>query len=455
MKLKGGYQVPVQGKPAPEIKHLPVNAPLNIPLFSKRFKFTSLKVVTGDDVYCGQIIAEDPSLFSTPLLSPCNGKVDLDTIAEHILIKPKDNYTAKHELTQSSESILTALLNMGVWPFICNALSGDVVDPSKPPTSIIIPVFSTESFSADPSVYLPEESNDFLRGLKLLTQISGIKNVFIVIPDKEPRGLEKIIKEMKNLPQIKIEKVPSRYPFDNHKLLAQSLLPSLAERSAAWHIYAQGVSAAARAYYDKEPFVLRTISTGGPGFTSPAHLRVPLGYPLDKILLECGNQKSTSLIWGGIFSGVLFPEQQKGIDVECQGITSVPIPQSREVLAFANPGFSKHSYGRIYLSLLRPSFKERSTTSIRGEHRPCVSCGFCENICPARLLPFQIHRYAQADMLEDLQRMGIERCVQCGLCTYVCPSKRDVITALSQARTRLQEEFYPEEKTGESVTTAY
>ena len=51
------------------------------------------------------------------------------------------------------------------------------------------------------------------------------------------------------------------------------------------------------------------------------------------------------------------------------------------------PGPDRGSYSKCFLSTLRRSFAERFTTALRGERRPCVSCGFCEEVCPAGIMP--------------------------------------------------------------------
>ena len=87
------------------------------------------------------------------------------------------------------------------------------------------------------------------------------------------------------------------------------------------------------------------------------------------------------------------------------------------------PGADRRSYSKCFLSALRGMLAERLTTALRGETRACVSCGFCEEVCPARIMPHLIHKCLYQDALEDAERLGVGRCTRCGLCAYVCPSK--------------------------------
>ena len=93
-----------------------------------------------------------------------------------------------------------------------------------------------------------------------------------------------------------------------------------------------------------------------------------------------------------------------------------------------------------------PGFREDATTGVRGEPRPCVSCSFCEQACPARLTPHLIYKYANKNRLEEAQRFGANLCVNCGLCSYVCPSKIDNKKGILEAQEALQREALAEEK---------
>jgi Na+-translocating ferredoxin:NAD+ oxidoreductase RnfC subunit len=103
-------------------------------------------------------------------------------------------------------------------------------------------------------------------------------------------------------------------------------------------------------------------------------------------------------------------------------------------------GADRGSYSACFLSTLMTEFRERLTTAVRGEGRPCISCNFCEEVCPVNLTPHLLHKYLHRDLLEEAGRAGVESCISCGLCSYVCPSKINLEAQFIEARRLIEED---------------
>ena len=73
-------------------------------------------------------------------------------------------------------------------------------------------------------------------------------------------------------------------------------------------------------------------------------------------------------------------------------------------------------------------------------HSPCVSCGACVLVCPARLKPSNLSRYAEFALHERCRiNRHIESCLECGLCGYVCIARRPVLQYIRLAKRKLAE----------------
>ncbi len=60
-------------------------------------------------------------------------------------------------------------------------------------------------------------------------------------------------------------------------------------------------------------------------------------------------------------------------------------------------------------------------------HSPCINCGACVLVCPARLTPSMLSRYAEFALHDRCRKEHIFSCLDCGLCGYVCVARRPVL----------------------------
>jgi formate hydrogenlyase subunit 6/NADH:ubiquinone oxidoreductase subunit I len=66
---------------------------------------------------------------------------------------------------------------------------------------------------------------------------------------------------------------------------------------------------------------------------------------------------------------------------------------------------------------------------------PCIRCGWCEYICPARCSPAEFLRAQRDHDLSRAHAAGLDSCIDCGLCTSVCPSNLPLYQFIDRLRT--------------------
>jgi len=449
VKFKGGYNVLLQGRPQGSIKVMAEPQQLCLPLQSRRFQFTQICVKEGAPVKAGDILAIDPDNYNIPLLAPRGGRVRLEKLANHLVLddleKPVPRNVANGHDIQHVERLGTAmakretLVRLGAWQFFYDAHTDALPDPTGTPQAVIVSAVNFEPFVARGDTLLHTYLLNFTRGLEHLQSLLEYQPIYFVLPNVRSEFADLVRNRIRGYAWVNIVEIPPIYPYDNFEILARALGLSPAQ-GPVWATRIEGVLAVDQALTLARPCLTRTISVGGIGVISPGHLEVVPGYPLKTIVEEHVFEPNPRVINGGILAGSEYGPEDIGVDVECRGITVLPELKEREFLGFMRPGFNRSSYSACFLSAMMHRIRERLSTGMRGELRPCVSCNFCEEVCPAGISPHLIHKYLYRDLIEEAAYARVDLCVECGLCSYVCPSKIDLRAQFTEARRIIEQD---------------
>jgi electron transport complex protein RnfC len=74
---------------------------------------------------------------------------------------------------------------------------------------------------------------------------------------------------------------------------------------------------------------------------------------------------------------------------------------------------------------------------------PCIRCGECVQVCPARLLPQELNTAALRSDSLRLRELGLRDCIECGCCDYVCPSKIPMLERFIAAKRAQLDQLAP------------
>ena len=450
MRFRGGYNVLLKGKPESAVKVMTEPKVLYLPLRSERFTFTDISVKNGQKVSGGNVLAKDPDNYAVPLLAPRSGTVRLKAVENHIVLEDAAQLEehadiAAKEMQHVEKKMGAAgikrykLLSLGAWQFFYDAFTGELPDPLGRPQAVIVSTLSLEPFLTRGDVQLHKRLLNFTRGLEHLQSLLEYQPIYLVLPDITSEFANLIRNQIRGYAWVNMLEIPLKYPYDNFAILARRL--NLKRGGGpVWAVRTEGVLAVDRALTLTKPCTVRIVSIGGTGINMPTHMKVMPGYPIQKIKEKHVFEPAARVINGGILTGKILPAETMGIDTECRGITILHEHEEREFLGFIRPGWDRHCYADCYLSSLRKKFSERFTTAIRGELRPCIACNYCEEVCPAGIMPYLIHKYLYADLLEEVEQARVDLCVECGLCSYVCPSKIDLRKQLIDAKDLIAKE---------------
>jgi electron transport complex protein RnfC len=148
----------------------------------------------------------------------------------------------------------------------------------------------------------------------------------------------------------------------------------------------------------KLPLVEAIISVG------EAVYRVPTGMRVQDVLDGAGVPYGTDwkIVLGGPMRGTAIADLSVGIPEECTAVTLVQEGVFPEV-----------------------------------QPNPCINCGECVLVCPARIQPGMLSRFAEFKMYESTKAQHVSACLECGMCSFVCPANRPVMQYLLLAKQQL------------------
>jgi electron transport complex protein RnfC len=259
-----------------------------------------------------------------------------------------------------------------------------------------------------------ERAADVVLGSQVMLAASGATRCTIAIEDDKPEAIASIAAAIAAAQDDRIElaELPALYPLGAERQLIEAITGREVPHDAlppAIGVVCQNVgtaAAVARFVGTGEPVVSRIVTVTGSGVVCAGNLEVRIGTPISDVVEACGGYQGdpARLIVGGAMTG--------------RSLSSDLVPTTKSVNCIV----------AATLADLVP----------RDPEMPCIRCGDCATACPARLLPQQLHRAAQADDRDSLARLGLADCIECGCCDYVCPSQIPLTAGFHAARLRMQ-----------------
>ncbi|WP_312255365.1 electron transport complex subunit RsxC [Stutzerimonas nitrititolerans] len=396
------------------IQRMPLPARLIVPLAQHLGAPAEPCVTLGEQVLKGQLIAEASGFVSAPVHAPTSGTVSFigpqpyphvsGMTATAIVIDSdgRDQWIELQPHTEYRQLPPAELLNI-IRQAGINGLGGagfpTAVKLTAPPTqtirTLIINGTECEPYLTADDLLMREKAAELVAGIEILEYLIRPQQVLIGIEDNKPEAIAAVRTAIGERPYV-LKVFPTKYPSGGEKQLIQILtgeeVPS-GGLPADIGMLCQNVGTCV-AVHDAvllgKPLISRITTLTGEALARPMNVEALIGTPVAELLTFAGldSGKLNRLIMGGPMMGFTLPS----MDVPLIKTTNCLLASTLAELPPPPPAL------------------------------PCIRCGECAEVCPASLLPQQLHFFALGQEHEQLKAYNLFDCIECGACAYVCPS---------------------------------
>lgn len=387
-------------------------------------------VKPGERVLYGQPIAQPTSAVSAWLHAPASGRVRTIELrqAPHLLGAPtlsvvigNDGRDERFAFADSSpayeqrspaelrEWIARAgIVGLGgaAFPLAAKLDSGKGAQP----LALLLNGVECEPYISCDEMLMRERASDIVLGARVLLHALCAQSCTIALEENRSAAESAIraaIAEARD-ERITATTAPGIYPAGGERQLIAAVfglevpfdgLP--ADIGVLCHNVATA-AAVARWVCAGEPLTSRIVTITGDGVREPCNLEARLGSRIGDLIAQCGGytDRAARLIMGGSMMGQPLPHDD------------LPVVKATNCILVASAGD------------LQP----------RDPELPCIRCGACSEVCPAILLPQQLHWFARIADLDALEAHGLMDCIECGCCDYVCPSQIPLVERFRETK---------------------
>ena len=397
--------IAIRRVPTPDRLYLPLKQHIGAP--------AKAVIVPGELIVKDQIIATAQGSVSAHIHAPCSGHMEdiVDWPAPHpsglptrMMVLVNDGKERRGDISVPvnplflrPEIIADRVAKAGIVGLGGATFPASVkltLGQSRNTPILIINGCECEPYLTCDDRLMQDRSKAVIDGVKLFAQALFGAETIIAIEDNKSEAIRKMRAECKNLGNIKVMPVPTRYPMGSEKQLIEYITGRQvpvgklsADIGVMLHNVASAYAAGVAVRYGK-PLTHRIITVAGEAVKRPGNYEVPIGMLISDLLDFCGiEEEPARILMGGPMMGQALPHTNIPITKGCSGILAM----------------------------------SKAEENSRREH-PCIRCGSCVDACPIGLSPLSMAALLKKDKLDETVAIGLKDCILCGSCSFACPS---------------------------------
>jgi len=400
-------------------------------------------VEVGDRVLVGQRIGEGGGVVSAHVLSGVSGRVKAieerrmasGSMCQVVVVEndgafdtvegfgKKRNYTAlsKEEIRQYVKD--AGIVGLGGTGFPTHVKLTPKRDEAV--EYVIVNGMECEPYLTAHERLMVEESQRLVDGIKIMLQLFENAKAVIALGNDKKEAIKALSGLVKKEERITVKVIKAKYPLGAerqviHTVTGRKLKASMIPADVGCVVHnVETVLAVYRAVAESVPFIRRVITVSGDGVAESRNFQVCFGTSFEELLEAAGGSREETMVLATDGDGQDAGLFVAGGPMRGVALTDLSMPVTKTTAAFTVLGKKEKMDGRT---------------------GPCIRCGRCMEVCPGRLMPQKLIKYAEKGDKEGFARMGGMECCECGSCSYICPAGRQLTQGFRQLRRSILEE---------------
>lgn len=381
-------------------------------------------VKKGDKVLVGQLIGEAKGFISANIHSSVSGTVkavenrlmvngmksecvviENDGLFEEVeyeKVKPLDELT-KEEIVELVKK--AGIVGMGGAGFPTHVK----LMPKQPEKIDYVIVNGSECEPYLTSDYrrMIEAPETLVAGLKVMLKLFDNAKGIIAVENNKMDAVARLKELVKDEEKIEVKSLKTKYPQGAERMLIYAVT---GRKISSAHLPADAgcvvdnvdtVFAIHSAVTEGKPLISRIITVTGDAVKEPANFCVRTGTNHRELIDVAGGflQEPEKIISGGPMMGM--------------AISTLDVPVTKTSSALL-------------------CFKEDPLKDINQTN--CINCGRCMKVCPGRVMPTKLAKFADRNDMESFIKYNGMECCECGCCSYICPAKLNLTQSIKSMR---------------------
>jgi Na+-translocating ferredoxin:NAD+ oxidoreductase subunit C len=365
-------------------------------------------VKVGDRVKAGQPLA----LYGGPdyVTAPLGGRVAALRPVSGSFGRMSTAVTLVHEADPTSDEGFAAVRSAptlaGAMAFLAQ-LPGRpglerLADPDRPIRTLVVHAADPDLLVYTHQHVLVTRIHDVRSGIRVLKQLTGIEEVIILARSEVIQGHGEL--------GAHIRTIDHRYPSALPPLVMARLFGRIVpagrtpEDLGVCFMSAEAVASIGEAFDTGRVPTLKTL-TVTPRDGRPRMVAVPIGTPVGRILAHFGvtPAEGDRVVLGGPMRGAAVYALDHPVEPDTDAVLVLDAARAAAVSDY-----------------------------------PCVNCGECVRVCPARMQVNLLVRYLEAQKYEEAEEAyDLQACIECGLCSYACVAHIPIVQHITLAKHEL------------------